>query len=216
MCPKTAPFSYHVAYPVLCRQGIYQNNVVYMRAHNVVCMRELAYATSRHIPRYIPDVVDWVFQPSIEPNELSSFLSSPSPPPPTEEPHFNHSPISHLLGAGAPSRRMRRRRRRRRRRWRKEKNKKTDDVHPRLLFFLPPPTAGNPFFELLKTISYHRRGIRHLGSDGGGGEGRLALWHSSHYGGGEKGNRSYRRRYAFHTCEHGGCIFDHVYKHFED
>ncbi len=110
-----------------------------------------------------------MFKPSIEPNELSSFLSPPSPPPPTEEPHFNHSPISHLLGAGAPSRRMRRRRRRRRRRWRKEKNKKTDDVHPRLLFFLPPPSAGNPFFELLKTISYHRRGIRHLGSDGGGG-----------------------------------------------
>lgn len=150
-----------------------------------------------------------MFKPSIEPNELSSFLSSPSPPPPTEEPHFNHSPINHLLGAGAPSRRMRRRLRRRcrRRRWRKEKNKKTDDVHPRLLFFLPPPTAGNPFFELLKTISYHRRGIRHLGSDGGGGEGRLALWHSSHYGGGEKGNRSYRRRYAFHTCAYGGAFW---------
>ncbi len=72
MCPKTAPFSYHVAYPVLCRQGIYQNNVVYMRAHNVVCMRELAYATSRHIPRYIPCMR--VYHPAYVPPCIPRFV----------------------------------------------------------------------------------------------------------------------------------------------
>ena len=105
MCPKTAPFSYHVAYPVLCSQGTYLNmlggipscrgyNVVhastyttlYAPIYTTLCAPLYTTLCAPYIPRFVPPYIPRFVPPFI----------------PRYVPHIYHALCPHLYHVMCP------------------------------------------------------------------------------------------------------------------